>query len=239
MSLLPALPRKRAPQSVPEPLDPRVSFDHDRPDPDGRDMTPDYGALGSSSAEPPLDPETTIELLNQAKAGNGEALERLLERCLPPLQRWAHGRLPPSSRGMLETADIVQDAVISAMRNIGTFEPRHQGALQAYLRRAVINRIRDVIRKTKRRPSQTGLSDDLKDEGTSPLDVVLGEERTALYDAALERLSEEDQEAIIGRIELGYSYQDLAVVLGRSSADAARMAVTRALKRLAKEMRDE
>lgn len=202
-------------------------------------MTPDYGSLGSSSVEPPLDPETTVELLNQAKAGNGEALDRLLERCLPPLQRWAHGRLPASSRGMLETADIVQEAVISAMRNIGTFEPRHQGALQAYLRRAVINRIRDVIRRTKRRPSQVELPEDLKAEGTSPIDAVLGEERTALYDAALERLSEEDQEAIIGRIELGYSYQDLAVVLGRSSADAARMAVTRALKRLAKELRGE
>jgi RNA polymerase sigma-70 factor (ECF subfamily) len=138
---------------------------------------------------------------------------------------------------MNETADIVQDAVISAMRNLGTFEPRHQGALQAYLRRAVMNRIRDIIRMTRRRPMQTALSEELKDEATSPLDALIGEENAELYDKALERLSEDEQEAIIGRLEMGYSYQDLAVALGRPSADAARMAVTRALKHLAREMR--
>ena len=202
-------------------------------------MTPDYGSLGSSSAEPPFDPETTVELLQLAKAGDAEALDRLLERCLPPLQRWAHGRLPPHSRGMHETVDIVQDAVISAMRHLDTFEPRHHGALQAYLRRAVMNRIRDIIRKTRRRPQQTDLPDDLRDEATSPLDVLIGEENAELYDAALERLSQEDQEAIIGRLEMGYSYQDLAIALGKPTADAARMAVMRAVKRLAKEMRGE
>ena len=237
MSLASVLRRKTTQLSVPAATAGKVSFvgDRDR----GRDMTPDYGSLGSSSAEPPLDPETTVELLQLAKAGDGEALERLLERCLPPLQRWAHGRLPAHTRGMLETVDIVQDAVMGAMRHLGTFEPRHQGALQAYLRRAVMNRIRDVIRKAKRRPHQTGLPEDLKDEATSPLDVLIGEENAALYDEALEQLSEEEQEAIIGRLEMGYSYQDLAIVLGKPSADAARMAVTRAVKHLAKVMRGE
>jgi RNA polymerase sigma-70 factor (ECF subfamily) len=100
-----------------------------------------------------------------------------------------------------------------------------------------MNRIRDIIRMTRRRPMQTALSEELKDEATSPLDALIGEENAELYDRALERLSEDEQEAIIGRLEMGYSYQDLAVVLGRPSADAARMAVTRALKHLAREMR--
>jgi RNA polymerase sigma-70 factor, ECF subfamily len=236
MTLVPSVRRKTPSTSVPDAPPARVSFGRDHPG-DGPPMTPDYGSLASSTSEPPLDPETTVELLQLAKAGDGEALDRLLERCLPPLQRWAHGRLPPASRGMNETADIVQDAVISAMRNLGNFEPRHQGALQAYLRRAVMNRIRDIIRMTRRRPTQTAIPEDLKDEATSPLDALIGEENAELYDKALERLSEEEQEAIIGRLEMGYSYQDLAVVLGRPSADAARMAVTRALKHLAREMR--
>src|SRR5215475_13075597 len=143
MSLVPILRRKTTDMTVPGSTAGKVSFERDRK----RDpaMTPDYGSL-SSSAEPPLDPETTVELLKLAKGGDGDALERLLERCLPPLQRWAHGRLPPHARGMHETVDIVQDAVMGAMRHLGTFEPRHQGALQAYLRRAVMNKIRDVIR---------------------------------------------------------------------------------------------
>jgi RNA polymerase sigma-70 factor (ECF subfamily) len=102
-----------------------------------------------------------------------------------------------------------------------------------------MNRIRDVIRKARRRPQQTGLPEDLKDEATSPLDVLIGEENAALYDEALEQLSEEEQAAIVGRLEMGYSYQDLAIVLGKPTADAARMAVTRAVKHLAKVMRGE
>ena len=45
-----------------------------------------------------------------------------------------------------------------------------------------------------------------------------------------------DREAVIGRIELGYSYEELAVALDKPTAAAARMAVTRAVKRLAGEM---
>jgi DNA-directed RNA polymerase specialized sigma24 family protein len=53
---------------------------------------------------------------------------------------------------------------------------------------------------------------------------------------ALSRLRPEDREAIIGRVELGLSNHELAEVLGKPTANAARMAVERALFRLAKEM---
>ena len=36
------------------------------------------------------------------------------------------------------------------LRNLKTFEYRHEGALQAYLRQAVMNRIRDEIRRNQR-----------------------------------------------------------------------------------------
>src|SRR5262245_12412687 len=108
------------------------------------DMTSDLGSTGTR--EEPLSPETTIELLELAKGGDPQALDRLLERCVPALRRWAHGRLPASARGMNDTADVVQDTIMSAMRRLEAFESRHQGALQAYLRQAVMNRIRDIIR---------------------------------------------------------------------------------------------
>ena len=56
------------------------------------------------------------------------------------------------------------------------------------------------------------------------------------YEAALSRLSTEEQEAIIGRVEMENTYDELAKNLGKPSGDAARMAVTRALVRLAEEM---
>src|SRR5262249_5913827 len=91
----------------------------------------------------PLTPEATIDLVELIKRGDEAALQRLFQRCIPTLRRWARGRLPQSVRGMQETSDIVQDVVLAAIRKLEKFEVRHQGALQAYLRQAVINRIRD------------------------------------------------------------------------------------------------
>jgi len=192
----------------------------------------------SDPSSEPLSAEATVELLQKAKRGDESALDRLLERCIPVLRRWAHGRMPASSRGMLETADLVQDAVIAAMRRLDAFEPRHQGALQAYLRKAVLNRIRDLARRHKRGLDQTDLPGDLADERTSPLEQAIGQENLARYEAAMQRLDAPDREAIVARLELQQSYEELAVVLNKPTAAAARMSVTRAMKRLALEMRD-
>jgi len=57
------------------------------------------------------------------------------------------------------------------------------------------------------------------------------------YERALDRLKPEEREAIIGRVELGYSYEELAVTLDKPTADAARKTAQRALVRLAGEMK--
>jgi len=193
--------------------------------------------FSESSSSAPLPAEATVDLLNRAKQGDEAALNQLLERCIPALRRWARGRVPLSARGMLDTADLVQDAVIATMRRLDNFEPRHQGALQAYLRQAVMNRIRDLARQHQRLPRQTDIPDDLVDERTSPLEQAIGSENVARYEAAIAQLDAEDRAAIVGRIELQQGYDELAVVLDKPSAAAARMAVTRAMKRLADEMR--
>lgn len=183
------------------------------------------------------DAEATAELLVRVRAGDDEALNRLLQRCLPPLRRWAHGRLPAFARDMQDTSDLVQDTVVATLKRLDHFEARHEGALQAYLRQALANRITDVIRYRRRRPESTDLPETLVDEGASPLDQAIGVENRLLYDAALQRLRDEDREAIIGRLELHQNYEELAALLQKPSANAARVAVTRALHRLADEMR--
>jgi RNA polymerase sigma factor (sigma-70 family) len=137
---------------------------------------------------------------------------------------------------MLDTADLVQDTVIAALRTLDGFEARHQGALQAYLRQAVMNRIRDAIRYHGRRPQQVEMPANLVDAERSPLELAIGAENIERYEQALARLSPADKEAIIGRLELHYSYDELALSLDKPSAAAARMAVSRAIKRLADEM---
>src|SRR5512134_1877578 len=147
---------------------PRVLSREEAAAPGGLVMTSDFGS-STGTREEPLSPETTVELLELAKEGDPQALDRLLERCVPALRRWAHGRLPPAARSLNDTADVVQDTVISAMRHLEAFESRHQGALQAYLRRAVMNRIRDPIRQHKLVPQLLGEKKGLEDEATSPL----------------------------------------------------------------------
>ena len=59
------------------------------------------------------------------------------------------------------------------------------------------------------------------------------------YESALDRLSEDDRELAIARLELGLSYDEVARATNRPSPDAARMAIGRALVRLASEMNRE
>lgn len=195
--------------------------------------------LRAPGAEPPSAAphlEATLLLLERARAGNPEAVNELAARWLPRLTRWATGRLPAWARDLADTQDLVQETVFQAFRGIERFEVRGEGALQAYLRQAVMNRIRMEIRRVGRRPVAGALDPSLSSHEPSPLELAVGRQTVERYEAALARLSASDREAIIGRIEMGLTNEELADALGKPSANAARMSVERALVRLATEM---
>ena len=201
-------------------------------------MTTDTGGARGKKNDQAALMTSTVDLLERFKQGDSAAVNQLLERSLPPLERWARGRLPQWARGLTDTNDLVQDAVVRALPRLKTFESRHPGALQAYLRQAIVNHIRDEIRRATRRPA-TELQDNHPDLGPSPLERAIGREGIARYEAALERLSPADREAIIARLELQQSYEEVAIALGKPSAEAARMAVTRAVTKLVAAMDTE
>jgi RNA polymerase sigma factor (sigma-70 family) len=180
-----------------------------------------------------LDPESSFELIARAQAGDTAALNRLLQRYLPRLQRWASGRLPRYARGMADTNDLVQDVLIATLRHLPRFEQRHEGALQAYLRQAVTNRIRDELRRLEHRTRREELADGLVDPGASPLEVAIGKQAFQRYETALAALDSLEREAVIARLELGCSYDEITLLLGKPSVEATRMAVWRSLKKLA------
>ena len=179
--------------------------------------------------------ESTGVLLARARAGDAGALDSLFGRHLPRLRQWASGRLPRWARDVSDTPDLVQETLLQTFKRIERFESRGVGALQAYLRQAVLNRIREELRRKGRRPDGTGLSG-LEAESLSPLEQAIGSEAIERYEAALSRLRPEEQETLIGRIELGYTYEELAQALGKPTPDAARKAAQRALIRLVEEM---
>ena len=142
-------------------------------------------ASKSVSHDTLLSDEPTIELVVRAREGDRLAVEALLQRCLPGLRRWAHGRLPAAARGSLDTSDLVQETVLHVLRRLDHFEPRHVGAMQAYLRQSVINRIRDEVRKVSRHPVSVELPIDLVSDRTSPLEVAVQAEAYQHYRQAL------------------------------------------------------
>jgi RNA polymerase sigma-70 factor (ECF subfamily) len=180
---------------------------------------------------------TTADLLQRAKLGDEDARNELFARYLPSLRRWARGRLPRWTRDLRDTEDVVQETLLQTLKNISAFEPRHEGALQAYLRQALMNRVRDEVRRVARRGFTEEIVDDRHvDERPSPLDEAIGREALDRYEGALARLRPAERELVIARVELGQSYQQIAAAHAKASADAARMAVSRALLRLAEEM---
>jgi RNA polymerase sigma factor (sigma-70 family) len=180
--------------------------------------------------------EPSVELIRRATTGDNDALGRLVDRYLPRLRRWASGRLPDYARDLGDTNDVVQDALVGTFRNIERFDNRGEGALQAYLRQAVLNRIRDEIRRNVRRPRRDVVDSAIVDPGTSPLDRAVGAEAVERYERALQRLSDVDRDVLIARLELGHDYGAIAAILGKPTGGAARVAVSRALRKLARLM---
>jgi RNA polymerase sigma-70 factor (ECF subfamily) len=181
----------------------------------------------------------TSELLMQAKGGDARAREALLARYLPRLQRWASGRLPLHSRSLLDTADLVQETLLRTVQGLDNIEVRGAGGFQAYVRQAVLNRIRDQVRWSTRRPGPGEFPEDLPDPAPSPLEAAIGSAVLARYERGLASLGPADQELLHLRLELDFDYGEIAAMTGRASRDAARMAVQRALGRLAEVMGHE
>jgi RNA polymerase sigma factor (sigma-70 family) len=184
----------------------------------------------------PADLVSTAELMARVRDGDSAALDALFARHLAPLRRWTRGRLPRWARDLADTDDLVQDTLLRTFKRMEGFEPRRVGALQAYLREAVLNRLRDELRRKRRQPEMVQLTDVEVEGDASPLEDAIGQEAVDDYERALERLRPEEREAIIGRIELGMTYPQLAEALGKPSSEAARKAAHRALLRLAVEM---
>lgn len=183
--------------------------------------------------------ESTVDLLSRARGGDARAFDLLYARYAPRLRDWARGRLPQRSRDLLDTEDIVQEVLARSIKHVASFEPRADGGFHAYLRQAIHNRVRDEIRRAKREPERAPLESDYADAGLSPLEYTIGREQAERYERGLARLSPADREAVVARIEMRCSYEEIADSLGKPSKNAARMSVIRAIERLVEEMRDE
>lgn len=201
-----------------------------------------YRPVDPITPSPPSPPmaanraDTTFELVLRARDGDTSAVDEICTRYIPRLNRWARGRLPAWARGALDTQDLVQDTLVQVVKRLDQFDPKHEGAFQAYARQALLNRIRDEIRRAQRKPAGDVLDTSHPSREPSPLEEAIGQQALERYEAALQRLRPEEREAVVLRVEFRHSMAEIAAAMGKPSAAAAHMAVSRALVRLAEEM---
>jgi RNA polymerase sigma-70 factor (ECF subfamily) len=175
----------------------------------------------------------TIDLIARAKEGDQQALGAVLQRCLPPLMRWTHGRLPPLARGSADTTVLVQQAMAGMLLHLDRFEPReHVGAMQAYLRQSVLNDIRSRLRVVARRDLPKDPGDNLTADDPDPLDEAIAQQSFERYRHALATLRVRDRELIVARIESQWTVEEIRDHFSFGTANAVRLALARALRRL-------
>ena len=90
------------------------------------------------------------------------------------------------ARGALDTDDLVQQAAYRTLKRACTSSSHATHSLQAYLREAVVNRIRDAQRRTrhglKDKPAVDVAVEERFDENSpSPLEQVLRQETVDRY----------------------------------------------------------
>jgi RNA polymerase sigma-70 factor (ECF subfamily) len=186
-----------------------------------------------------LEARSTLTLLSEARRGNERAIDVLLERHRRLLLKWGRGRVPRNVRDLVDTEDLVQDVLARTMGHLGSFDPQHSGAFRAYLRRSFLRQVIDQQRRVQKRPPPAETAGGVPDGRPSPQDEVIQRDTIERYERALSQLEGSDRELLIARIELGMKYGEIAEALGKPTADAARKAVTQAVKRLAAHMAAE
>jgi RNA polymerase sigma-70 factor (ECF subfamily) len=191
-------------------------------------MPPSPGAERSAAS--------TVDLVVRARLGDENAWRELLARYEGPLRRSVRGRLPRAARGLNDTDDMMQEATLNVLRRLPLIELRFPGALLAYLRRSVHNRLVDERRRVSRGAISTPLLDEHAASQASPLEDTIDRDRRRRFRAGLSTLSPRDRQALVMRLEAGASYEAIATALGCPTPNAARVTVGRALHRLAEQM---
>jgi RNA polymerase sigma-70 factor, ECF subfamily len=178
---------------------------------------------------------TTADLIVKVRDGDRAAENEIVQRNLPDLRRYAHGRLPRSARERGDTDDLVQETMLKALPRLGSFDSQRPGSFQSYLRVSLKNRVTDAVRRSIRRPPGDPLVE-VVDGAPSPADALAIAEMEARYREALKRLRPLDRPLVIAHIEREWSAAQIAKVFAKPSVDAARVAVSRAMQRLVREM---
>ena len=192
-------------------------------------------------------PSNTVHLIREALRETPSAKEELFRRYLPRVRQIVSLRMGVRLLELEEIEDVVQNAMLTAWRDLGNFEARSEGSFISWMARIVENTLRAEARyhhaecrHAGRRaplyklPSESLSSLMFKDGGPSPSEVAAGYELEDLVRDAFDKLNKADREIIIMSRLCGMSDAEIAREVGLGSASSARSRRARALARLAR-----
>jgi RNA polymerase sigma-70 factor (ECF subfamily) len=192
-------------------------------------------------------------LLVLAKAGDGDALGRLIERHRDYLILLARVQIGRLLRGKLDPEDVLQETSLEAHRGIGRFRGSSERAFRSWLRQILAAILSNQVRRyhgTKGRDPrlERSLIDDLDrssralDRGliapqSTPSQSASRRERALLLAEALGKLPEDYREVIILRHLDDLGFGEVARRMGRTE-DSVKNLWVRALARLRRTLED-
>ncbi len=150
-------------------------------------------------------------ILGRARAGDREAMERLLESVAPSIRRFALGMC----KNEADADDVVQDALLSIATKLGSFEGHSAFATWAFtLARTACARRR---RGLKNRPAEgEEVLDTQPSTAFGPEERAARREIGALVARALETLPDDYRSVLVLRDGEGLTAPEAAVLLGTS-----------------------
>ena len=123
------------------------------------------------------------------------------------------------------------------MKHLPRFEDQSIEDFRNWLHAVCRNLVIDETRYAKRKGVELELPEQCEGDLLDPEERLVEKERADLFGKALGGLSPSERELVVYRLELGCSFKEMAEALEKPSADAARMAYNRALRKLIQKMK--
>ena len=196
--------------------------------------------------------DTTLVLLRAAQGGDMQATNRLFERYRDRLLQVVSLLVGKRRSGLLEDEeDLVQDTLLKAFQNLGSFTPQSEGALLHWLSRLAENNLRDAVRREgaqKRGEGRVRRRADLSSAflmssvfpggGPTPSQVAAGHELADQVEELLLALPERDRRLFVLRRLCDLSFDEIAAEMDLGSPATIRSLYSRLMARLVAQLPD-
>jgi len=180
---------------------------------------------------PPPDNAATVELIQQANAGDRDAYDQLFAGAAERLRLYLKVRLGAVLREQEDTCDLLQETYLAAHKAFGKFEDRGEGSFVRWLCHIAENCIRaraDYHGADKRTPKAeleraSRVIADITNGTLGPVSRAERSEGRQQLAAAMAELPSDEREAMLMRHFEGLQIDAIAQALGTSETSARRL----------------